>query len=119
MVLKTIVLKAPGGSVSYQTVETKPYEKPEQIATRMAPRVPLGTLLVIDGNEQWAVLEKYPARVERCYLSDGPRVGEYWRPKDRRRKSGFRIKAIRADVVEADDGRTIQLKRMSRYEKVG
>lgn len=45
--------------------------------------------------------------------------GQQWRPKDPRRKSGFTIKAVTRTEVIADDGRTIQLERMKRYERVG
>lgn len=44
--------------------------------------------------------------------------GQVWKPKDPRRKSGFTIKAVTATEVVADDGRTVQLERMKRYEKV-
>lgn len=45
--------------------------------------------------------------------------GQQWRPKDPRRKSGFTIKAVTETEVIADDGRTIQLERMKRYDRVG
>lgn len=44
--------------------------------------------------------------------------GQQWRPKDPRRKSGFTIKAVTEKEVVADDGRTIQLERMKRYDRV-
>lgn len=45
--------------------------------------------------------------------------GQQWRPKDPRRKSGFTIKAVTEKEIIADDGRTIQLERMKRYDRVG
>jgi hypothetical protein len=48
-----------------------------------------------------------------------PRPGEVWKPKDPRRKSGFTIKAVTETEVIAEDGRTVSLERMKRYEKIG
>ncbi len=52
-------------------------------------------------------------------LQHGPQPGEQWRPKDPRRKSGFTIKAVTETEVIAEDGRTVSLDRMRRYEKIG
>lgn len=49
----------------------------------------------------------------------GPQPGEVWKPKDPRRKSGFTIKAVTETEVIAEDGRTVSLDRMKRYERVG
>ena len=70
------------------------------------------------------VIEKSPttlSRVNDQLRSNEPayKPGEVWKPRDPRRKSGFTIKAVTATEVIADDGRTVQLERMKRYEKVG
>lgn len=44
--------------------------------------------------------------------------GDRWKPKDPRRKSSFTVVKILDGEVYTDDGRTIQLSRMSRYERV-
>lgn len=48
-----------------------------------------------------------------------PLPGERWKPRDPRRKSGFTIKAVTDTEVIAEDGRTVSLDRMKRYEKIG
>ena len=47
-----------------------------------------------------------------------PRPGEVWRPRDPRRKATFTVKAVTDTEVVAEDGRSIQLDRMKRYERV-
>ncbi len=48
----------------------------------------------------------------------GPQVGERWKPKDPRRIASFLIAAVEDDYVLTDGGRTIQLARFPRYERV-
>jgi hypothetical protein len=48
----------------------------------------------------------------------GPQVGETWKPKDPRRIASFVIVSVEADHVVTDDGRTIQLARFLRYERL-
>lgn len=44
--------------------------------------------------------------------------GDVWKPKDPRRKTSFTVLKVEGGEVYTDDGRTIQLSRMSRYERV-
>ena len=117
MILETIAIQPPEGPRSYATIEVRPNETPEGIAFREAVRrrLALGTILVLR-EQRWGIIDGNGS-VALC--QEGPQPGEVWKPKDKRRKSGFRVKAVQGSTVVADDGRTIKLDRMKRYERVG
>lgn len=72
------------------------------------------------GFDKWAAKKlKSPSFAKEYRDARGPQPGEVWRPRDPRRKASFTIKAVTGTEVIAEDGRTVQLDRMSRYEKVG
>lgn len=64
------------------------------------------------------VSEPPPPSERRVQPSDGPQVGERWRPRDPRRIKSFVILAVKKDYVLTDDNREIQLSRFPRYERV-
>lgn len=45
-------------------------------------------------------------------------VGSEWRPRDPRRKSSFKVEKVEDGHVITNDGRSIQIARMSRYDRV-
>lgn len=59
-----------------------------------------------------------PEPPKKAPVGDEYAPGQQWRPRDPRRKSGFTIKAITEKEVIAEDGRTIRLERMKRYDRV-
>lgn len=83
----------------------------EPILFQPPPATPREPLLV----EPKPVLHKVLKQVAK---EVPPRVGETWKPKDPRRKSGFTIKAVTRTDVVGEDGRTVSLERMKRYERV-
>lgn len=126
-----IVVKLPGVPPQVMEIEAEIHEDDRDIALRLGRGFPVGTILSID-TVRWAVVSHDPVEVveaaeprkqERLKSEPPPGVevepGQTWRPKDPRRKSGFRVKAVVGDTVVADDGRTVKLKRMKRYERVG
>ena len=117
MQLETIMIQQPGKPRSCSTIEVRLNETAEGIAFREAlrRRLPLGSILTVRG-QRWGVIDDAHC-IAPCH--EGPQPGEIWRPKDKRRKSGFRVKAVEGNTVVADDGRTIKLDRMKRYERVG
>lgn len=128
--IEKISVTVPGAGVQIIDVEARLDEGDDDIAKRLARTFPVGTLLGISGAK-WRILSKDPPEVEEVGVQkrpssvpppgvELPSPGELWRPKDPRRKqSGFRIKAVTETHVEAEDGRTVALERLKRYEKIG
>lgn len=117
MLLETIMIQRPGQPHEYATIEVRPNETTEGIAFResLRRRLPLGSVLKVR-DERWGVIDNTGCIAP---FNVGPQPGEVWKPKDKRRKSGFRVKAVQGDTVVGEDGRTVKLDRMKRYERVG
>jgi len=118
--LTTILIQQPDGAKNCLTIERMEGEPSAVSAARVARdrKLPVGTMLVVS-QERWGVTDEHGS-VDLFQVPDGGYMpGDSYRPKDPRRKSGFRIKAIEGDKVIADDGRTIQIDRMKRYVRVG
>ena len=120
MPTEKISVTVPGVGPQIVEVPVGPSEGDDEIARRLSRSFPPGTILGVSGAK-WRVLEQ--GGVEEVGAKpkpvDGPQPGERWRPRDPRRKSGFTIKAVTETEVIADDGRTVSLERLKRYEKIG
>ena len=121
MMTEKVSVTVPGVGPQVIEVSVRPSEGDDEIALRLAKSFPPGTLLGVSGAK-WRVLEHgmveevQPPRA----APGGPQPGELWRPRDPRRKqSGFRVRAVTETEVIADDGRTVSLERLKRYEKIG
>lgn len=128
MATEKVVVSLPGVPSQVIDVEVRASEGDDDIARRLAPTFPVGTLLSVSGVK-WRVVSQSPPEVAEVGVpqpvlalvdppKDGPQPGERWRPRDPRRKSGFTIKAVTETEVIADDGRTVSLDRLKRYERV-
>lgn len=118
MQTEKITLSLPGKPTTALDVPVQPSEDDKDIALRLAVRLPSGTVIGVCGVKWRVVAPDKVVEVTEPSEHGGPQVGERWRPRDPRRKSGFTIKAVTEDSVLADDGRTIALNRFDRYEKV-
>jgi len=124
MALEKVTASIPGVGSHVLDVEVRPDEGDDDIARRLSRTFAPGTVLGISGAK-WKVLS--PGVVAEVLEGqpgpdclENPRPGQVWRPKDPRRKqSGFTIKAVTETEVIGEDGRTVSLDRMKRYEQIG
>lgn len=132
---ETIVVQVPGHGSQLVHCRMKPGEGDDEVAKRLSFRFKSGTVLGIDGAK-WrvdgpgnvtlmfdpidGVYPKGNGSVEerQAAAKELPQPGETWKPKDPRRKASFKVLKVEDDHVHTDDGRTIQLARMVRYERV-
>jgi hypothetical protein len=115
-----ITLTLPGKATTVLDVEARPGEDDKDIALRLAARLPPGTIIGVSGVKWRVAAPDKVVEADAPVEAVGPQVGERWKPRDPRRKSGFTIRAVTDDdEVIAEDGRTIALSRFDRYEKIG
>jgi len=126
---ENIGVRLPDGTRHMATVRVGALDSDEDVLQRISSRV--GTIFNVTGVK-YKLVSADPFRLKKLSESEDstplveviktastvPTVGERWKPKDPRRKTAFTVKAVEADHVITDDGRTIQLTRFSRYERV-
>ncbi len=120
---ETVSVHVPGASIQFMQVLCRPDEGDDEIALKLSLTFRPGTVLGISGGTKWRIngpenvaLVNAPKML--APSKDRPQVGQTWRPKDPRRKASFTIVGVSGGEVRTDDGRTIQLARMSRYVRV-
>jgi hypothetical protein len=95
------------------TEREEDFEEPREREVKKVPSV-AKVEPVVSKNEP----EEAEPESERRSSSTIPAVGERWRPKDPRRIASFVVKDVQGEAVLTDDGRSIDLKRFSRYVRV-
>lgn len=143
-----ISILVPGGVIQCIDIQASADEGDDDIARRMAKTFPVGTIVGVSGEKwritskdppRVELLGAGPSRLPREEVLEAARQpvvrpeglppsephtvveyepGQVWKPKDPRRKSGFTIKAVTPTEVVAEDGRTVSLERMKRYDRV-
>lgn len=122
---ETIGVRLPDGTRHMAVVRVGALDSDEDVLKRISTRV--GTRFNVTGTK-YEVTSENPFRLKKLHqkseaqeVQEGgltPAVGETWRPKDPRRKASFIVLAVEDGLVKTDDGRSIQLARFNRYERV-
>ena len=135
MFTESVQVEVPGKKTLTTSVRVDLDDDDQAVALRVAGLFPPGTILRLQGGSEWVVAPQEPPVVtphrlsqaelppfeprasER--LSEAPAAGTPFRPK-RRASSGFRVKAVRGQLIETDDGRIIEMDELGRtYRQIG
>lgn len=117
-----IGVKFPDGGHHIVIVQVDALDDDEKILKRFGAQV--GTVFSIAGGNRYKVVSQDPFKLERITGMEEtmpklvPSVGETWKPRDVRRKTAFKVVDVTPNTVWTDDGRSIQLVRFGRYERV-